>query len=78
MSVLHEVAAINVHLVEITTHCDEQAEAGASREWTVMLPLLTAPAAMLEGVGDHITRGARVIARVQVKSNVCIGPGTTL
>lgn len=64
-------------LVGFTGDCDEQVEGGASREWRVIIPLLTAPAAILKGVGNHITR-VTVIPGVKVEGNVCIGLGTTL
>lgn len=64
-------------LVEFTENCDEQAEWSANREWRAVVPLFSAPFAILESVGNHITR-VTVIPWVNVKSNVCIGPGTTL
>lgn len=64
-------------LVGVAGDCDEQAEGGASNKWRVVIPLFSAPSAMLEGVGNHITR-ATVIPWVNVDGNVCIGPGTTL
>lgn len=64
-------------LVAITADCDEQVEGRASRERRVVLPLFNAPAAVLEGIGNHITR-VPVIPWVKVESNVCVGPGATL
>lgn len=76
--VVHKVAYFQKSdLVGITGQSDAEAEGTASREWGVGLPLFTPPAASLERVCHHITRSG-IIPRIQVESNVCFGPGTTL
>lgn len=64
-------------LVGIPGDHDDQAEGRACRKGRVLLPLFTAPIAILEGIGNHVTR-VTVIPRVQMQSDVCIRTGTTL
>lgn len=64
-------------LVAVPGDCDEQAEGRAGGERTAIVPLLRAPAAMLEGVNNHVT-GVAIVARVKMESNICVGPRTAL
>lgn len=61
----------------VAADCDDQGEGRASRERRVVVPLLRTPAAMLQGVENHVTR-VTVIPRVDVDSNVSVAPGAAL
>lgn len=65
------------NLVGIPGNHDDQAEGRASRKWRAVLPLFRAPTAILEGIGNHITR-VTVIPWVNMESDVCIRTGTNL
>lgn len=64
-------------LVAVPGDCDEQAEGTAGGDRTAVVPLLRAPAAMLEGVNNHIT-GVAIVARVKMESNIRVGLRTAL
>lgn len=79
---LHRIATLPwfscpTHLVAITRDCDEEAEGRSTRDRSVVVSLLSAPAAILKGVDNHITR-VTVIPRVKMESNVRTAAGTTL
>lgn len=63
-------------LVEVPGDGDLQGEVGAGGQRRVLLPLLGAPVAVLEAVGDDV--GMAVVTRVKMEGDVRPAPGAAL